>query len=57
MATILLTGGNGLVGRQLCKQLQKKGYDVAILSRKGNDQSAIPTYVWNPEKMEIPSCR
>lgn len=53
MSTVLLTGGNGLVGRQLCKQLQKKGFDVAILSRKKNSQSAIPTYVWNPEKMEI----
>lgn len=53
MATVLLTGGNGLVGKHLCKQLLKKGYDVAILSRKGNDQSSIPTYGWNLEKMEI----
>jgi len=53
MATVLLTGGTGMIGRTLCKRLQQKGYDVAILSRNVNKQSEIPTYHWNPEKGEI----
>jgi uncharacterized protein len=53
MATVLITGGNGLIGRHLCKKLQDLGYEVAILSRTSNSRSAIPTYYWNWEKMEI----
>lgn len=53
MATVLLTGGTGMVGRILCKRLQEQGYDVAILSRNVNKQSEIPVYSWNPEKGEI----
>ena len=34
MATILITGGTGLVGRALCKALQERGYDIIILTRK-----------------------
>lgn len=34
MATILVTGGTGLVGRALCKALQERGYDIIILTRK-----------------------
>jgi len=53
MATVLLTGGTGMIGRSLCKRLQEKGYNVAILSRNVNKQSEIPLYYWNPEKGEI----
>ena len=53
MPTVLLTGGNGLIGKHLCKRLQEKGYDVAILGRTGYNQSAIPTYTWDLEKMEM----
>jgi len=53
MATILLTGGNGLVGSNLSRLLQDKGYDVAILSRQADKKASFPTYKWNPEKMEI----
>jgi len=53
MATVLLTGGDGLIGRHLCKCLQDRGYDVAILSRTRKNNSIIPTYLWNLEKMEI----
>ncbi len=52
-ATVLITGGNGLVGRRLCKQLQAKGYDVAILSRKRNNNSSFSVYTWDFRKMEI----
>lgn len=34
MATILITGGTGLVGRALCMALQERGYDIIILTRK-----------------------
>ncbi|MFZ4741770.1 MAG: TIGR01777 family oxidoreductase [Bacteroidales bacterium] len=53
MATILITGGNGIIGKHLCKKLKEKGYDVAILSRNSNPNSNPITYAWNPEKREI----
>src|SRR5215203_1277539 len=33
MATVLITGGTGLIGQALTKELIAKGYDVIILSR------------------------
>lgn len=53
MATILITGGTGLVGRFLCKKLQDKGYSVAILGRAGQKNLEIPTYSWDIDKNEI----
>jgi uncharacterized protein len=53
MSTVLLTGGNGIIGRHLCKRLQDKGYTVAILSRTREGRSIIPTYTWDLKKMEI----
>ncbi|NOY48819.1 MAG: TIGR01777 family protein [Chlorobi bacterium] len=53
MATVLITGGTGLVGRHLCKKLQEKGYDVAILSRTKKQEVATPTYTWDLDKKEI----
>jgi len=53
MATILITGGNGIIGKHLCKKLKEKGYDVTILSRISNHSSNPNTYAWNPEKREI----
>ena len=45
MASVLVTGGTGLIGKQLCKLLKATGYKVAILSRhKSTDQN---TYYWN----------
>src|ERR1700761_3753378 len=34
MATILITGGTGLIGTALTKMLKEKGHRVLILSRK-----------------------
>lgn len=32
--TILITGGTGFIGQQLCPALQAKGYDITVLSRQ-----------------------
>ncbi len=34
MATVLISGGTGLIGNKLSKMLREKGYDVRILSRQ-----------------------
>ena len=47
MASILVTGGTGLIGKKLCDLLRKKGYKVAILSR--NQQTKPNNYYWNTE--------
>lgn len=44
---VLITGGTGLIGKELTKQLLAKGYEVSLLSR---DKSAIPgvtVYQWD----------
>jgi uncharacterized protein len=51
--TILISGGNGLIGKYLCKKLIEKGYVVAILSRTNNKDPYIQTYFWDPDKNEI----
>jgi nucleoside-diphosphate-sugar epimerase len=47
MATVLVTGGTGLVGKHLCKHLKNAGYDVAILSQVRYNKSEFPVYYWN----------
>ena len=52
MATVLITGGTGLVGQALRHTLQERGYRVIILSRDpapGKDDQAA----WNPVKQTI----
>ncbi len=55
MATILITGGTGLVGKALTPLLINNGHRVIILSRgqaaAGNGGYTIAH--WNPEKQEI----
>ncbi len=53
MATILITGGTGVVGRFLSKKLKDKGYSVATLGRASKNGSEINTYTWDIEKNEI----
>jgi uncharacterized protein (TIGR01777 family) len=53
METILITGGTGLIGRQLCEKLKEKGYVVTILSRTSKKDGTYPTYAWNLDKKEI----
>ncbi len=53
MATVLITGGTGLVGRHLCKRLQEKEYKVIVLSRVKKYDSNTPVYTWNLDKEAI----
>lgn len=53
MATVLITGGTGLIGTHLCSVLKERGYNVALLSRSGNAASDIRSYAWDLEKGEI----
>jgi uncharacterized protein YbjT (DUF2867 family) len=39
MATVLITGGTGLVGQALTKELLNRNYDVIILSRDSPKKS------------------
>jgi len=50
---ILITGGTGLVGLALSKALKRIGYDIAVLTRKLNDELDVKQYVWDPYNAEI----
>ena len=50
MKNILITGGSGLVGKQLTSLLESKGYAVAWLSRKPQQQAY---FLWDVEKQEL----
>lgn len=53
MTKVLITGGSGLIGKHLCKLLQEKGYEVALLSRSPYIRNDIPVYTWDPGNNEI----
>src|SRR5687768_9588796 len=55
MATVLITGGTGLVGEQLSQMLAAQGYRVIILSRqpRKSDHPYITYAVWNADKGDI----
>lgn len=50
MATILVTGGTGLIGTALTDLLKKQGYDIIILTRKPRNSGQAR---WDPAKGEI----
>ena len=50
MATILITGGTGLVGKLLQRKLVNKGYAVRILTRNPNKKNE---FYWNINDYEI----
>lgn len=51
MASILVTGGTGLIGKKLCELLRNKGHKVAVLSRNQNIKPN--TYYWNTDTRYI----
>ena len=57
MATVLITGGTGLIGTALSKELLSKGYEIIILSRSPQRQMSSNsrlTYAhWNVENETI----
>ena len=58
MATVLLTGGTGMIGTHLQKLLTGKGYAVIVLERdnakeKSTQDKNITYAKWNVEKGEI----
>lgn len=61
MTKVLVTGGTGSVGRELCHFLSSNNFDVSILSRSRNENSKYKTYIWDYksaliEKESIESC-
>jgi uncharacterized protein len=52
MATVLITGGTGLVGTHLTNMLLQKGYDVIILTRtsKSSNKKGLSYAVWNVDE-------
>ena len=50
MKQILISGGSGLVGKQITALLEKKGYEVAWLSRSSQNRKS---FLWDVEKAQI----
>ena len=56
MATVLITGGTGLIGKALTKELVRKGYNISILTRdkSGKKNTEKISYAeWDVEKQTI----
>lgn len=56
MATVLITGGTGMVGQQLTQLLVLKGYDVIIVSRSESTKrphAKVSYAVWDIDKQQI----
>lgn len=51
--SILITGGTGLVGTELCKKFAERGYRVACLLRSKTKIPGIISYSWDLGKGEI----
>ena len=55
MQTVLITGGTGMIGQALAKQLIAKGYEVIILTRnpKRSSRPHLTYAKWDVAKQEI----
>ena len=61
MTKVLVTGGTGSVGKELCDFLSSNNFEVSILSRSRNENSKYKTYIWDYksaliEKESIETC-
>lgn len=52
MKNVLITGGSGLVGRRITVHLERKGYQVAWLSRSP-DKYKQQSFFWDVDQMNI----
>jgi uncharacterized protein len=52
-STVMITGGNGLVGKYLTSNLLSAGYHVLVLSRNTDPSDKVKAFSWNPEKKII----
>ena len=50
---ILITGGNGLIGKHLTQALLQQGHQVSHLSRKPAQLPNVTTYVWDIGRRQI----
>lgn len=50
---ILITGGSGLIGRELTTALLNRGYQVSHLSRHPGNDPRIKTFLWDIAKGQI----
>ncbi|WKK65382.1 TIGR01777 family oxidoreductase [Lutimonas zeaxanthinifaciens] len=44
---VLVTGGTGAVGKELCAYLTDQNFEVSILSRSKNENSNYKSYLWD----------
>lgn len=51
--SVLITGGNGLIGKHLTSSLLSAGYAVSHLSRKIDQIENVRVFLWDPEKRMI----
>ncbi|MBK9177338.1 MAG: TIGR01777 family protein [Flavobacteriales bacterium] len=47
MATILITGGSGLIGQHLTEALRREGHIVRWLSRSAGHRNGVAVYAWD----------
>lgn len=57
MATVIITGGTGMIGRAVTKELLNKGYQVIILTREATNEQPSADNIsyaqWNIEQQTI----
>lgn len=55
MARVLVTGGTGILGRELVPRLKAEGYTVRVMSRKSPSQKPWPDVEWAQADLETGS--
>ncbi len=53
MEKVLITGGDGLVGRHLTRMLRANGYEVAVLSRTQKQSKEISCFTWDIGQQKV----
>lgn len=54
MKNVLISGGSGLIGQELSKQLAYLGYTIKHLNRSVNKKNKYKSYIWSIEDNFIP---